>query len=128
MKWKKHIIVTKEKTAVYDYSNIKAEKVDDLPPISHDPRVSKPLAPSTIYTTLPFVEALKPGETVKIAIPEDNFGYSDRITSKKGQQSHGHEAMRAALVRTFKIFADAGGPKYICRTVLHNLYIKRLAE
>lgn len=112
---------------MYDYSNLKVEKVDDLPPPNRDPRKSKPLAPATIYETMPFLRDLRPGETIKITIPEDVFGYSTQEGSANSNNKGQYDSMRAALVRTFTIIGEKTNVKFVVRIVDGELYIKRLA-
>lgn len=109
-----------------DYSNIKFERVDDLPlKYLASSKVSKPLAPVHIYDTLPFLAELKVGETIKFTIPEDAFTYKrdDRYPEFSANY---YGSLKSALKRSFDTLSNDGGDHFVFRIVLDQLYIKRV--
>lgn len=110
------------------YSNLIIEKADDLPPpAASSGSKAKSLSPSNVLNTLPFLPDLTVGETIKLEIPADSFGYKINDDYPVEHNKHFY-SLKSALFRSFDFLAKSSRGHFVYRVLGKELYIKRVGE
>ena len=65
------------------------------------------------------------GQTMKIAIPEDSFGYTVNDAANEGNATY-YASLMTGLTRSLKLLAEMRNLHFVAKVIEGDLYIKRV--